>query len=265
MTKEKTAWDPEIYSNHSHFQYQEAMQLIHDHPFRGDEKILDIGCGDGRLSEYIATQVPRGQVVAIDSSSEMIAYAQKNYSRANLTFHELSAEEIRYKEEFDIIFSSFCLHWVEDKQQIFNLIYHSLKANGQLLCAMVIRNEVMAQARTELLSLAQWEHYFIKYEDPSKTMMTRNYKECAIAAGFKINSHEIKITRVEFESEEKLNHFMRNLTLLLSRLPAEELKSAFMDAYVMRYLALSNRSSADFTIDFDVVTLKVEKNKTIMA
>ena len=90
----------------------------------------------------------------------MIAHAQENHKSENLSFKEMSAEDINFQEEFDLIFSSFCLHWIANKQNVFNRICNSLKSQGILLCVVVVRNEILTQARNELLHSSLWKQYF---------------------------------------------------------------------------------------------------------
>jgi trans-aconitate methyltransferase len=258
--KKQVEWDPKIYSDNSHFQYEEAIQLIDQHVFKGNEKVLDIGCGDGKITDYITTKVPHGLAVGIDSSSEMILHAQQNYKRRNLSFSELSAEDMVYHEEFDMVFSSFCLHWIADKEKIFKLIYNCLKTDGQLLCAMVVRNEVMAQARTELLNAPKWKPYFKGYKDlSSKNILVNSYMSFARTANFKIDMHEVRTRDIRFDTREKLSHFLRNITPCLTELPEKELKDAFMQEYVDSYLALQKKDEVAFQMTFEVVVLKAQK------
>ncbi len=64
---------------------------------RGDEHVLDVGCGDGKVTAEIARAVPRGAVTGVDASAEMIAFAQKAFppkKYPNLEFHIMDAREI---------------------------------------------------------------------------------------------------------------------------------------------------------------------------
>ena len=56
-----------------------ARELIAKLKLRGDEHVLDVGCGDGKVTAEIATAVPRGLVIGMDASAEMIAFAKKTF------------------------------------------------------------------------------------------------------------------------------------------------------------------------------------------
>ena len=85
------------------------------------DTILDLGCGTGELSAYLAELVgPKGKVVAVDPDKERILLGHQSYSEVNnLSFVEGSASNtfpgIR-SESFDIIFCNYVIHWISDKQ-----------------------------------------------------------------------------------------------------------------------------------------------------
>ena len=61
-------WDGDDYHKNSNSQQKEALKLLDEHPIRGDESILDVGCGDGKITAEIANRVPEGRVLGIDKS-----------------------------------------------------------------------------------------------------------------------------------------------------------------------------------------------------
>ena len=71
----KYDWNPADYRAHSGTQNALAMELVDALRLRGDESILDIGCGDGRVTTELARRVPHGSFLGIDSSDAMIELA----------------------------------------------------------------------------------------------------------------------------------------------------------------------------------------------
>ncbi|OMH40090.1 class I SAM-dependent methyltransferase [Desulfurobacterium indicum] len=91
--------------------------MIEKLSLKGNELVLDIGCGDGKITFEIARRVPDGYVVGIDSSEEMIKLASKMFSPSkypNLSFRFLDIQEMDFSGEFDVIFSNAALHWIID-------------------------------------------------------------------------------------------------------------------------------------------------------
>ena len=90
-------WNAAAYAANSAVQQTWARELIAKLNLRGDERILDVGCGDGKVSAEIARVVPRGSVTGIDASAGMIAFAKRTFpakENPNLKFQVCDAREI---------------------------------------------------------------------------------------------------------------------------------------------------------------------------
>jgi trans-aconitate 2-methyltransferase len=93
----KNVWNAADYAAHSNVQQTWARELIAQLHLRGDEHVLDVGCGDGKVTAEIAQAVPRGFVTGIDASPQMIAFAQKTFppkKNPNLAFRVCDARDI---------------------------------------------------------------------------------------------------------------------------------------------------------------------------
>ena len=99
-----------------------ALDLLDPHP---GETILDIGCGEGALTERIAER--GAAVIGIDSSPEMIVAAQARGLDARL----IDVAIMGFDREFDAAFSNATLHWVLDKDVAARSIWFALKAGGR--------------------------------------------------------------------------------------------------------------------------------------
>ena len=104
-------------------------------PQAGDT-ILDLGCGTGELSAYLAELVgPEGKVLGVDPDKERILLAQQSFGEAkNLSFVEGSASNFPGigSMSYDIIFSNYVIHWIVDKQELFKNMFGSLKHGGKI-------------------------------------------------------------------------------------------------------------------------------------
>ena len=97
LQSKSAKWNPADYAANSVVQQTWARELIARLKLRGDEHILDVGCGDGKVTAEIAQAVPRGFVVGIDASAEMIGFARKAFPPSqisNLTFQICDARKI---------------------------------------------------------------------------------------------------------------------------------------------------------------------------
>ncbi|OGG01325.1 MAG: methyltransferase type 11 [Candidatus Glassbacteria bacterium RIFCSPLOWO2_12_FULL_58_11] len=122
-------FDGEKYRAASAHQKEWGGRLIAEMRFRGDERILDLGCGDGALTRSLADLSPRGFVLGIDASRGMIDSARK-HEKENLKFELADIREISFENEFDLVFSNAALHWIKDHRGLLAGVYKCLKPGG---------------------------------------------------------------------------------------------------------------------------------------
>jgi trans-aconitate 2-methyltransferase len=121
----------EAYRKSSAHQKEWGKGIIAEFDFRGDEHILDLGCGDGALTAQLAEMVPGGFVLGIDSSRGMIDAAGTHRAN-NLEFRLQDIDRLEYGEEFDLVFSNATLHWVKDHAALLENCFRCLNKGGSL-------------------------------------------------------------------------------------------------------------------------------------
>ena len=132
-------WDPADYAKHSQGQERWAKELLSLLALEPQESVLDIGCGDGRITAEIAGMVPAGYVIGVDLSREMVEHASEHYPAdkfPNLKFQQADAAALPFVSEFDVVYSSAALHWTRDHQSVLRGIARSLKAPGRCVLQM---------------------------------------------------------------------------------------------------------------------------------
>lgn len=229
-------WNAQSYYDNSQLQYQASKDFFEGALLSGNETILDIGCGTGLLTSEIAKKVPQGKVIGIDSSENMITYANQHFSASNLEFILMRAENINFPFKFDAIISSFCLHWVKDKQAVFNRIVSHLSPNGSAYLIMVFRHEEIARIRSSLMSQEKWAGYFSSDIVKGLLIFDNQYDHYAKNAGFTEFTFQTEEVTTHFENVLKLKTFLQNITSHLNLLPTERLQGEFMDEVVNAYL-----------------------------
>jgi trans-aconitate 2-methyltransferase len=125
-------WDAEVYDRVADPQFQWAKEVIDRLRLRGDEIVLDAGCGSGRVTAMLLERLPEGRLVGIDGSSSMVAMAREALGdRAEVREGDLA--ELRLDEEFDLVYSSAVFHWIPDHDNLFRRLYSALRPGGRLV------------------------------------------------------------------------------------------------------------------------------------
>jgi trans-aconitate methyltransferase len=133
-------WDPELYEAKHSFVWQFGQDVVKLLDPRPGELILDLGCGPGNLTEKIAQS--GADVVGLDSSAEMIGQARRNYPA--LSFVLGDAAKMKFRDEFDAVFSNAALHWMLDAEAVASGIACALKRNGRFVAEMGGKGNIAA-------------------------------------------------------------------------------------------------------------------------
>ena len=125
----KGSWDARTYDQVSRLvQYRWGKQVLELRKWRGNEIVMDAGCGSGLLTKQLAKKVPRGKVYAVDIDSNMIKQAKNNLQFFdNVEIMQSSFTDIKLPRKIDVIFSNSALHWVQDYRKAFQNFWKMLK------------------------------------------------------------------------------------------------------------------------------------------
>jgi trans-aconitate 2-methyltransferase len=125
-------WNASVYDRVSGPQVAMAGPVLDRLELRGDETVLDAGCGSGRVTELLLERLPGGRVIAVDSSPEMIEHAQAALA-GRATVFQADLQELELDEAVDAVFSNAVFHWVPDHDRLFARLHAALRPGGQLV------------------------------------------------------------------------------------------------------------------------------------
>ena len=232
-------WDPADYQKSSSAQYNWAMALIAGLKLDGDERILDIGCGDGRITAHLAGLVPSGSVLGIDLSPEMICFAASQHAgQPNLSFRVGDASQLHFSEEFDLVVSFACLHWVKDHLSVLKSVRKSLVPGGRFLMQCGGRGNAarILDLTGDLVASPSWKEYFSGFSFPYHFYGPEEYRIWLAEAALRPSRVELIPKDMIHQGQEGLEGIIRNTWLpYTERLPAH-LRDGFVREIAGRYL-----------------------------
>jgi len=125
-------WNAESYQRVSAPLEAMGREVLDRLELRGDERVLDAGCGTGRVTAALLERLPRGEVVAVDGSPAMVAEARERLGpRADVRVADLT--ELELEAPVDAILSTATFHWIADHDRLFERLFAALKPGGRLV------------------------------------------------------------------------------------------------------------------------------------
>ena len=264
MNQNAYNWDAQQYAKYSCAQFKWAKELIAKFKLQGDEAVLDIGCGDGKVTTLIADRLSRGKVLGIDSSLDMITLAkrrQSNYLKHRLKFKQMDVRCLNEKNRFDVVFSSAALHWVKRHLQIINRIQQAMKRNGRLLAQMGGRgNAADIVAVLDSMIKGHWAQYFLSFSFPYGFHGSEEYSRWLTDAGLMTIRVELIEKDMLHKGREGFAGWIQTTWLpYLERIPSE-LRNTFIYEIIDNYLN-THPMDEDGTVHVKMIRLEVEAIK----
>jgi trans-aconitate methyltransferase len=127
MTDSQQSWDPDRYARNAGFVPARGDVVLSWLAPQSGEGILDLGCGDGVLTEQLVAAGAR--VVAVDAAPEMVAAAQAR----GLDAHTVDGQALAYTDTFDAVFSNAALHWMREPDQVLDGVARALRPGGRFV------------------------------------------------------------------------------------------------------------------------------------
>ncbi len=174
-------WNAVDYAAHARFVSDLAGPVLDLLEMRAGERILDLGCGDGALTEELAARGAR--VTGIDSSPAMVAAARARGVEAA----HVDARALPFRREFDAVFSNAVFHWIPDLSVVFKGVHRALKPAGRFVgecgghgCVAAICTALSAVAqRRGLVPAMPWR--FRTPEELEEALVTAGFEPTRIA------------------------------------------------------------------------------------
>jgi trans-aconitate 2-methyltransferase len=234
-------WVAEEYVANGLLQSKWAKNFFFErYAWSGDEHVLDIGCGDGRLTHLLADYVPNGSVRGIDRSSSMINHARQKHDIANLCFELVDATSISFYENFsahfDLIVAFHSLHWFKEQEKVLQGMKKCLKPGGRAFIRLTSKGwDPIQEMADELIKEEKWTAHFDTFEDPVQRYNVEEYQCLVEEAGLQSVRIEEVFEDDTLSSREVLAKQIKSWLPHIKHLP-EEYRTEFLDELVDNYL-----------------------------
>lgn len=232
-----------LYSHNSELQTQWAWEALSNYTFKGNERVLDFGSGDGKLTALISFMVPQGTVTGLDLSKEMVHFASKMFPPSyykNLNYQQspdVDFQAAALEGPYDLI-TSFCVfHLVPNPEAVLTHLKSLMHATSKLVITTPLGgNPEFFQAASE--ELAKRGLSFPTPTDGTLTMRNpEKAKELFTRLGFKLEHFKVVGTRTPYNSKEEFIDWLEGTLAANWNIPKEGRREFFTDV-TNRFLEL---------------------------
>lgn len=236
-------WDPLTYQRNGAFVHGLAGGVLEWLDAQPGEYILDLGCGDGQLSQRIA--LGGSQVLGVDASAEMVAAARERGIEAE----QAKAEALPFRDAtFDAVFSNAALHWVRGQDAMLEQAHRVLKPAGRFVVEMGGHGNIAA-IQVALTAVLEKHGFGDREEGTNYFPTVESYTSRLKKHGFRVE-RMVLIPRPTKLAESGMEGWLRTFRRgVLAGLPHEVRERVVKDTAAL--LAPSLRDEAgDWTADY---------------
>ncbi len=255
-------WNAAEYHRLSTPQFQWGQRVIGELHLRGNEYVLDAGCGTGKLTQLLLQNLPRGRVVGLDLSRNMVMHARRDLEaefgdRVQFVAADLIA--LPFRDVFDGIFSTASFHWVPDHDALFRNLFAALRRGGWLH-AQCGGGPNLARLRERARALSQtrvFSNWLGEFSEPWFFSDAEGAASRLRAAGFEQIQTGLEQASFAVANGQEFQDYLRTFVLHrhLELLPTEILREGF----VQDLAAASAGDDPPWTLDYWRLNLRARK------
>jgi trans-aconitate 2-methyltransferase len=244
-------WNAERYHNLSAPQQAWGRRVLERLPLAGDELVLDLGCGTGRLTEELQRRLPTGRVIGADRSDAMIEAAAmwlcEHAPRAVVV--QADGAALPFRRVFDAVFSGATFHWILDHGALFRSIVTALKPGGRLVaqCGGAGNLALLRRRADRLRAAPPFAFFFEDWTEPWYYADVESTKRSIEAAGFVDINVWLEKAPTTFAGADDFRDFVATVCVRphLDQLPSRE-RTQFLAELTMA----AAEDSPAFTLDY---------------
>ncbi|HSZ61674.1 MAG TPA: methyltransferase domain-containing protein [Terriglobales bacterium] len=255
-------WNAAEYHRVSAPQFQWGQRVLSELRLRGDERVMDAGCGTGKLTRLLLENLPRGHVVGVDLSRNMVLHARDNLRAdfvGRIQFLVADLMALPFHNCFDGIFSTASFHWIHDHDGLFHNLYGALRPTGWLHAQCGggpnihrLRHRVLALSQT-----SEFSNWLEKFSEPWFFSDAEGAASRLRAAGFENVVTGLEEAAFSAPGGREFQEYLKTFVLHrhLDILPTETLRIKFVEK-------LADAAADDdppWTLDYTRLNLRASK------
>ena len=238
-------WNGRSYDRISDFQETLGREVLDRMVLRGDETVLDAGCGSGRVTRALIGRLPRGHVIGVDGSPDMIRVAAERLPQGT-ELHVQDLCELCLPGSVDAILSTATFHWIGDHDRLFAALHAVLRPGGRLVaqCGGAGNVERVHAAAEATGAREAYAAHLAGWEGPWNFSTAADAQRRLRASGF--TDVHASIVRRPVTPQEPLEYL--STVMLGSHL--ERLPAVLREPYVHEVAAALRGEDGRVTIDY---------------
>ena len=248
-----TEWNAASYHKVAAPQTAWGQRVLSRLTVNGDERVIDAGCGTGRLTGELMAMIPRGRLIAIDRSWNMLLTARANLRPdfgSRIGYVRVELPHLPFAGWADLVFSTATFHWVRDHAALFTGIFESLRSNGRLFaqCGGGPNLKAARALAEALLHREPYAPYFADWEGVWEYATPDVTADRLHAAGFVDIVTNLEAAPTTFIDEASYREFITTViyNAHLAKLPDPLLRARFIDEVT----AAAAKQDSPFTLDY---------------
>lgn len=228
-------WNSAAYHRLSGPQVSWGKKVLSRLRLRGDEVVLDCGCGTGRLTAELLEALPRGRVVGVDLSQNMLGSAREHLAQFGTRVSLVACDllHLPFEQEFEGIVSTAAFHWVLDHDRLFQNLRRALVPGGWLeaQCGGGANVARLRNRADVLAATPEFSRFFAGFREPWLYQDAAGAAETLRRAGFVEVETSVEPAPTALSGAQEYSEFVRNIILRrhLENIPTEEGRAEFME------------------------------------
>jgi trans-aconitate methyltransferase len=258
-----TEWDAASYHRLSAPQFSWGREVLDRLRLEGGETVMDAGCGTGRLTAGLLERLPRGRVVAVDLSQNMLEEARSHLAPrfgGQVEFVRADLAALPFDGAFDGVFSTAAFHWVPDHPRLFRVLYNGLRSGGWLVaqCGGGPNIARLMRRASVLMATEPYAAYFSGWRDTKVFADDLTTAARLRAAGFADVETSLEPAPTVLSSADEFREFLTavNMHAQIARLPEGPLRRRFVEE-------LTEQAAADdppYSLDYCRLNIRARRS-----